>query len=292
MSRPGVHRSAGPERRAIRCHSQTPGPVAHSPGPQPAEPRAHGRDTPRVRGGREGAGGTHDRRATGSGVTEAVVAVGASAGGVEALRTVIGGFPPDLPAAVTVVPHVPPSGESALPAILRRSTPLPVAHAKDDEDLVAGHVYIAPPDCHLLVQPGRVRVVRGPKENGMRPAIDPLFRSAAMSYGPRTIGVVLSGALADGAAGAYAIDRMGGSVIVQSPEDAGFPDMPLATIAADHPDRVLAAAEIGAAVGAILLEHLSDGAGMEERADQMVIETSYAALDPEIVGRDGALTPF
>ena len=124
---------------------------------------------------------------------EAVVAVGASAGGVEALKAVVGGLPRDLPAAVTIVLHVPPSGGSVLPAILARSTSLPVSHAKDEEHLVAGHVYVAPPDCHLLVQPGKLRVVRGAKENGMRPAIDPLFRSAAMSYGPHAIAVVLSG---------------------------------------------------------------------------------------------------
>jgi two-component system chemotaxis response regulator CheB len=219
----------------------------------------------------------------------AVVTVGASAGGVEALTKVVAGLPADLPAAVTIVLHVSPTGSSALPEILSRSTDLPVAHARNEEELTAGHVYVARPDCHLLVRPGRLEVVRGPKENGMRPAVDPLFRSAADSYRARTVAVVLSGTRDDGAAGARAISEAGGTVIVQDPADAGFPDMPLAAIARDHPDWVLPAAEISQAVRAILSEQpSSDGRTTDDKEEEMALETSYAALDPGVFERDGA----
>src|SRR5262249_19700770 len=130
-----------------------------------------------------------------------VVVIGASAGGVEALREVVAGLPADLPAPVLVVLHVRPEA-SHLPAILERGGTLPASHATDGQTLEPGRIFIAPPDNHLLVDDGRVRVVRGPKENLHRPAIDPLFRSAAVSYGPGTVAVVLSGSLSDGAAGA------------------------------------------------------------------------------------------
>jgi two-component system chemotaxis response regulator CheB len=154
---------------------------------------------------------------------------------------------PDLDAAVLVVMHVSP-GESMLPRILTRAGKLPAAHAEDGEPLVANRIYVAPPDRHLLVSDGRVRVIRGPQENGHRPAIDPLFRSAAVAYGPRTVAVVLSGSLDDGAAGAAAVERHGGTVVVQDPEDATYPSMPLHAITADNPDHVVELAKIGAAV--------------------------------------------
>jgi two-component system chemotaxis response regulator CheB len=138
-----------------------------------------------------------------------VVVVGASAGGVEALRVLVSGLPADFPAALLVVVHVPRSAPSALSRIMRRSGLLPAATAVDGEPIRRGRIYVAAADRHLLVIDGRLRLSRGPTENGHRPAIDPLFRSAARSYGPRVIGVVLSGSRDDGAAGLAVIRDAG-----------------------------------------------------------------------------------
>lgn len=158
--------------------------------------------------------------------------IGASSGGIEPLIEIAGGLPPDLGAAIFIVVHVPARGKSLLPEILERAGRLPAAHAKDGESIQAGRIYVAPPDFHLTLSDGRTHIARGPKENNHRPAIDPLFRSAAQTYGPRAVGIVLSGALDDGAAGLFAIKNRGGVAIVQDPQDALFPDMPQAALAA------------------------------------------------------------
>jgi two-component system chemotaxis response regulator CheB len=174
-----------------------------------------------------------------------VIVMGASAGGVEALRAVVANLPPDLPAPVLVVLHVPRTAPSALPRILARSGPLPAAHAVDGESLEPGRLYVAPNDHHLLVLDGRARLSRGPTENGHRPAVDPLFRSAARSYGPAVIAVVLSGSRDDGAAGMAAVARAGGTTVIQDPDDTLYPWMPLAC--AEHAvlDHVAPATKLG-----------------------------------------------
>src|SRR5262245_37931807 len=129
-----------------------------------------------------------------------IIVVGASAGGVGALRGLAGRLPPGLPAAVFVVCHFPSEGHSVLPELLNLWGPLPAAHAVDGEPIRPGRVYVAPPDHHLVLRQGRVELSGGPRENKFRPAIDPLFRSAARAYGPRVVAVILSGALQDGAA--------------------------------------------------------------------------------------------
>jgi two-component system, chemotaxis family, protein-glutamate methylesterase/glutaminase len=188
--------------------------------------------------------GAELREAKAPTATRDTVVIGASAGGVETLGTVIRGLREDLPAAVLVVLHLMSSGRSMLPQILSRSGELPAAPAEDGEPLLPGRVYVAPPDHHMLVRDSEVRVIRGPRENGHRPAIDPLFRSAARARGPRVVGVVLSGLLDDGASGLAAVKERGGMAIVQHPDDALFPAMPRAAMAAVSVDCAIPAGEI------------------------------------------------
>ena len=177
-----------------------------------------------------------------------VVVIGASAGGIEGLTRIAKRLPADLPAALFVVLHVSPSGPSAMPAILSRSGPLPAVHPHGDEPIERGKIYVAPPDHHLLIEADRVLLGRGPRENRMRPGIDVLFRSAALAYGPRVIGVVLSGYLDDGAAGLLAIKQRGGVALVQDPDDAPCPSMPRAAIKAVTPDHVERIDELAALI--------------------------------------------
>jgi two-component system chemotaxis response regulator CheB len=174
-----------------------------------------------------------------------MIALGASAGGVEALIATLQTLPKNLPAALFVVLHIPAQSPSLLPDILNRICPLIVLHPDDGAKIAYGHVYIAPPDHHLLVEHGTLRVTRGPKENRHRPAIDPLFRSLAYSYGPRAVGVVLTGALDDGTSGLLTIKQRGGIAVVQDPYEALYPSMPQSAI--DHVpiDYRLSVAEIG-----------------------------------------------
>jgi two-component system chemotaxis response regulator CheB len=183
-----------------------------------------------------------------------IIVLGASTGGVEALSTVASHLSPDLPAAVFVVVHIPPQATSVLPLILERSGPLPARHAIDGEPIEPGRIYVAPPDFHLLVDQGTVRVMRGPKENRSRPAIDPLFRSAALAHGPRVIGVICTGALNDGTAGLLAIKRRGGIAVVQDPTDAFFPSMPASALEYVSTDYCLPLAHIGSTLNRLARE--------------------------------------
>jgi two-component system chemotaxis response regulator CheB len=187
-----------------------------------------------------------------------IVAVGASAGGVEALRALVGGLPADFPGVVLVVLHLPRDAPSALPAILDRNGPLPAATAVDGEPLRPGRVYVAPNDHHLLVLEGHIRLTRGPAENGHRPAVDPLFRSVARSFGRRGVGVVLSGARDDGAAGLATIVAQGGIAVVQDPSDALYPWMPRAALASAPTEHVAPAAKLGALIAEMSAVDLPD----------------------------------
>jgi two-component system chemotaxis response regulator CheB len=169
--------------------------------------------------------------------TKQLVVIGTSAGGLEALRVIAGALPPDFDAPICIVMHVAPQASGLLHEILNRSGPLTAVSARNGERLQSGRIYVAPPDAHLVIEPGRVRVTKGPRDNRFRPAIDPLFRSAAQVYGPAAIAVVLTGNLDDGAARVWAIKRLGGVTIVQDPADAMFPSMPqhaLSRVTADH----------------------------------------------------------
>src|SRR5438067_9028898 len=159
--------------------------------------------------------------------TKDIVVIGASAGGMAALERLVAGLPADLPAALFVVWHLSPGVRSVLPMVLSKAGPLPAANPKDGDPIKPGRIYVGPNDHHMLLERGYIRVTKGPKENRFRPAVDPLFRSAAYIYGTRTIGVVLSGALDDGTAGLWAIKMRGGAAVVQDPSDAMHRSMPI-----------------------------------------------------------------
>ncbi len=177
-----------------------------------------------------------------------IVVVAASAGGVEALRGLLSRLPGPIPATLLVVLHVPAVGGKVLPRILGRAGLLPASAAADGEVPLPGHVYVAPPDCHLLLVEDKIRLSHGPRHNGHRPAADPLFISAALSGGPYTIAVVLSGTLDDGAAGAAAVEQRGGVVVVQDPGESAYDGMPRAAIAATRHAKVLRLPELAAFV--------------------------------------------
>jgi len=174
-----------------------------------------------------------------------IVVIGASAGGVEALESLVSQLPDDLGAALFVVMHFSAGSPSVLASILTSAGRVPAHQARHGEPIHPGHIYVARPDYHLTLTDGHVRVVRGPRENGHRPAIDALFRTAAHDHGRQTVGIVLSGALDDGTAGLVAIKRHGGIAVVQDPDDAIIQQMPRSAIDHVDVDHVLSAVEIG-----------------------------------------------
>lgn len=183
-----------------------------------------------------------------------LVAVGASAGGVEALKTLVGGLPGDLEATVLLALHLPVDARSYLPEILQRRCSLPVAQAEDGMPLRPGTVVLAHPDAHLLVVDDRIVLGRGARENGSRPAHDAMLRSCALARGPRTVGVVLTGLLDDGAAGLRRVHRYGGACLVQDPATADFPSMPRAAQLAVPSARALPLDELTAEVVRLVAE--------------------------------------
>jgi tetratricopeptide (TPR) repeat protein len=206
-----------------------------------------------------------------------IVVVGASAGGMGALERLVAGLPKDFPAAMFVVWHLSPGVRSVLPQVLKRAGPLPAAHPDDGDRIEPGRIYVAPNDHHLLLEKGYVRVAKGPKENRFRPAVDPLFRSAAYIYGPRVIGVVLTGALDDGTAGLWAIKLRGGTAIVQDPEDAMHRSMPLHALDNVEVDYTVPATEIGPLLGRLVREQAGEAPpALEPQLDLMQSEIKIA----------------
>ena len=223
-----------------------------------------------------------------------IATIGASSGGIEALMKLVGDLPPDLPAAVFVVVHLSESVPSVLPRILDRSGPLKAVHPEDGEPIKSGRIYVAPPNYHLLVERGHVRVARGPKENRHRPAVDPLFRTAASAYGPRVVGVILTGARNDGTAGLLAVKRRGGVAIVQDPDEAPFSGMPESALEYVDVDHCLPLEKI-----APMLARLSREPAREEGdypvSEEMEYESKVAGLDPSTVDSEhppGELSSF
>jgi two-component system chemotaxis response regulator CheB len=220
-----------------------------------------------------------------------VVVVGASAGGVEALTTLAAGLPEDLDAAVCIVLHLPAGAESRLAEIISRAGPLPAVQATGGEPLTGGRIYVAPPDRHLVLRDGLVLVERGPHENFVRPSIDVLFRSAALAFGPRTVAVVLSGTRDDGVAGASAVGARGGCVFVQDPDDSLFSALPAHTVVHDHPDRVLALADLAPAIAAAV-HRLSEEVDVRENGGvEMSRESAYATLDKDVLEQEAPGEP-
>ncbi|HEV3365550.1 MAG TPA: chemotaxis protein CheB [Acidimicrobiia bacterium] len=208
-----------------------------------------------------------------------IIVVGASAGGVEALSTLVSDLPDDLPAAVFIVLHMGPHTSTALPKILGRRTKLRVGHPRDGEPVELNRVYVAIPDHHLLLGQGAIRVTSGPRENGHRPAVDTLFRSAAAVYGPRVVGVVLSGTKDDGTAGLRAIHERGGVAVVQDPEEALFPGMPQSAIARDHPEYVLPVGAIGDVLSKLARDEPAEEGRSETMPDELDAELRWANPD-------------
>lgn len=218
-----------------------------------------------------------------------MVVIGASAGGVEAIAALVANIPGDVNAAFFVVLHLPHNSVSYMPQILNRAGTLRAVHPKGEVPIERGMIYLAPPDKHLLVGRGRVRVVSGPRENGHRPAVDPLFRSAAQAYGGDVIGVILSGNLDDGTSGLAAVKARGGIAIVQDPDETVFRGMPSSAIANVSIDHVLCLEEMAQTIVKLIDEDRpAKGDSMSNQDDDVLnIEVRAAELDPALAGSDG-----
>ena len=253
-----------------------------TPLPLEAAPRVQPGNYLSVYAARAGTTACGRDRATGGGAVPTIqrdlVVVGASAGGVEALRDLLGRLPADLPAAVLVVLHMPSGSHSSLPAILDRVCALPVRPARHGDPLERGTVTVCVPGVHLMVGDDRTVLSRGPRENGHRPAVDVLFRSAARAAGPRVVGVVLSGALDDGTAGIIAVRARGGVGVVQDPDDAMYASMPLHAAEVGGAEHVVPVAGMPELLVRLLTEEV-EVADVVPLSDLIETETAMAGLD-------------
>lgn len=209
-----------------------------------------------------------------------IVVIGASAGGVYALKDLAAALPPDFSAAIFVVLHLSPYSPSYLPEILSHAGPLKATQAIDGEPIQGGRIYVAPPDHHLLVERDRVIVKKGPKENRFRPSIDALFRSAAYTYGPRVIGIVLTGLLDDGTSGMWSVKRLDGLGIVQEPDDALYASMPDSVLQHVDVDYSVPLAELAPLLSQLTEQTVSDKHDLSEKElNLMATEVNIAAQD-------------
>jgi two-component system chemotaxis response regulator CheB len=230
--------------------------------------------------------------------TRDIIVIGASAGGVQALSTLVADLDPNLPAAVFIVLHLSANVPSLLPNILAREAKLEVAHAVDGEPVKSGRVYVAPPDQHLIIENGGVRLVYGPKENLHRPSIDALFRSAARWAGSRLIGVVLTGARDDGKVGMRAVQQRGGITIVQDPLEAPFPSMPMSVMQEIKVDYSLPLREIAPLLNILSREvageegryPVPDDVEIESRIAEQKMESAELIASVERLGKISKLT--
>jgi two-component system, chemotaxis family, protein-glutamate methylesterase/glutaminase len=226
-----------------------------------------------------------------------IIVIGASSGGVEALKNLIARLPSDFEASLFIVWHMSPNIRGILPQVLNQANTIYAAHAVDREPIYPNRIYIAPPDHHLLIESGCVRVTRGPKENRFRPAVDPLFRSAAYTYGQRVLGVILSGALDDGVAGLWTVKHRGGIAIVQDPNDAEVPSMPENAQREVTIDYCVPVAEMGALLVRLSQEQVADKVFMKDETENKKTEIEIriaeqgSAFEAGIM-RFGTLTPY
>lgn len=209
-----------------------------------------------------------------------IIVIGASTGGFQALKLIVQQLPPGLDASIFIVWHMSPNVRSMLPSVLNNVHTIYAAHAVDEEEIKPNRIYVAQPDFHLLIEEGRVRVTRGPKENRFRPAIDPLFRSAAHAYGNRVIGIILTGALDDGTAGLCKVKNSGGIAIVQDPCDAEVPSMPASALREVNVDYCVPASAIAGLIARLSQEEVP------ERTS--VINDERTETEIDFAGEDGA----
>ncbi|HEY9615212.1 MAG TPA: chemotaxis protein CheB [Microcoleaceae cyanobacterium] len=210
-----------------------------------------------------------------------IIVIGASAGGVEALTQFIKHLPADFPAAIFIVLHFPASGVSALPQILNRVGKLPASHPTDRTVITPGQIYIAPPNYHLLLQPGYIQLSQSPREHGLRPAIDITFRSAAWAYGQRVIGIILSGTLDDGTAGLMTIKAHGGLAIVQDPEEALFSGMPRSALKYVAVDHIVKLADLAFCLNQFIYQPIKENSSVSKQLDreEMIVADDKAARE-------------
>jgi two-component system chemotaxis response regulator CheB len=202
-----------------------------------------------------------------------ILAIGTSAGGVDALRFLASEFPKDLPASVLVVIHLSPQFQSSLDSILTQAGPLPARFAEEGTKLQHGQIYIGPPNSHMLVDGYELRLGHGPRENNSRPAIDPLFRSIGLCCGHRAVGAVLTGSLGDGASGLHTLHECGGLTVVQDPGDAAHSGMPEAALSKFRPDHVASLAVLPS----LFQRLVSEPAGLRvEPSRELVYEVDVA----------------
>jgi two-component system chemotaxis response regulator CheB len=225
-----------------------------------------------------------------------IIVIGASAGGFEAIKNIVRDLPTDLDASVFIVWHMAADMKGVLPDVLNRIGKLPAANAYDGEPIKRGRIYVAPPDRHMLLEKGQVRITRGPKENRFRPAVDPLFRSAAIVYGFQVIGIILSGALDDGTAGLWAIKQQSGITIVQDPADAEVSSMPEHAVNAMKIDYVVPVNEIGALIRQLVNEQIPVHKGPETEPDEQTQMEVLIAMENKEAGKHvfeyGDLSPY
>lgn len=222
-----------------------------------------------------------------------LIVIGASAGGMEALKRLLAQFPEKFPAPIFIVNHMSAdtTGE-ALVKVLNESSSLRCVHAHNDQAFESGTIYLAPSDQHMMIVKGKILVTKGARENRSRPAIDPLFRSAAVAYGNQVIGIILTGYLDDGTNGMMAIKRCGGVCIAQDPDDASFPNMPRSVIANVGVDYCLPIAQMGVLLSDLVRRELPD---KKQAPEDLVIESKIAQRvlsDLPSVEALGDLVPF